>query len=319
MNRSGSFAVPLAHLAGQRFAINPEERFDPPNAVGNAAIFGALNIVQFPPLSRDWIEAFPGFWVPTALPSLREEYPEGWGKYARGGFRTNTTLAGYNFGITYFHTQEYNPVIKRGAMTGAVDPHLHLPYREYVLSHPNKDIFGVYMNKQLPWPGVLRAEAIYVPNQPFNTFDLRDSDAIVRRDYIKYMIAYDLNSFLYFNWHKTAPFDITFEHVGEVIPDNKNIQYIVYATEQKKWNPSFNMRISTNWFYNLLSTEIIASYMPWGRSGLLMPIVKYTPNVLNKNLSFELRYINVFGKNNFQGLGILRTKDMVVLTTQYNW
>ena len=95
-----------------------------------------------------------------------------------------------------------------------------LPFRDYILSHPNKDIFGVYMNKQLtgssPIPGVLRAEAIYVPNQPFNTFDPRDSDAIVRRDYVKYMIAYDLNGFFYFQWHKDASFDITFEHVGEV-------------------------------------------------------------------------------------------------------
>lgn len=319
VNRSGNFAVPLAGLAGQRFAINPEMRFNPPFSVGNVALFGDPKIVQFPPLSRDWIEAFPGFWVPTALPSLREEYPKGWGKYARGGVRTNTTFKGFNFGFSYFHTQNYDPVIKRGDLNGMVDPATSLPYRDYILSHPNIDIIGATVNKQLPWPGVLRAEVIYVPNKPFNTFDLRDNDAIVRRDYIKYMIAYDLNSFFYFNWHKTAPFDITFEHVGEVIPKNENIQYAIYGTEQKQWNPSFNMRISTNWLYNLISTELVASYMPWGRSGLIMPAVKYTPAWRNEAVSFELKYINIFGKNNFQGLGILRSKDMVVLTAQYNF
>ena len=322
VNQSGNFAIPLAGLAGQRFAISPDMRFNPPLSVGNFAIFGSPNIVQFPPLSRDWIFTpfAPGsHWVPTALPAFREEYPQGWGTFARGGFRTNTTFKGYNFGFSYFHTQNYDPVIKRGDLNGAVDPSTGLPFRQFTLAHPNIDIFGAYMNKQLPWPGVLRAEAIYVPNKPFNTFNLRDFDGITRTDYMKYMIAYDLNSFFYFNWHKTAPFDITFEHVGEVIPHNKNIQYIIYGTEQKQWNPSFNMSISTNWLYNKISTQLIASYMPWGRSGLIMPVVKYTPAWLNEALSVELRYINVFGKNDFKGLGILRTKDMVVLTTQYNW
>lgn len=311
---------------GQRFAINQEARFDPPNSVTNPFLgppFNIPGVVVGPPFSRDWIQAFPGFWVPTALPSVREEYPKGWGQYARGGFRTNTTLSGYNFGFSYFHTQEYNPIIKKGDLTGAVDPVTNLPYRDYILSHPNKDIFGAYMNKQLtgsfPIPGVFRMEGIYVPNQPFNTFDPRDSDAIVRRDYVKYLIAYDLNGFFYFQWHKDASFDITFEHVGEVIPNNKNLQYIIYSSELRQWNPTFNMRISTTWRYNQISTEVIGSYMPWGRSGLIMPVVTYTPPVLNNRLSIELRYINMFGKNNFQGLGILRTKDMVVLTTQFNW
>jgi hypothetical protein len=328
VTRSDSFST--LGQPGQRFGVNPETRFDPPFSVGNPALGGVFanpEVVFFHPLSRDWIQAFPGFWVPTALPSIREEYPKGWGKYARGGFRTNTTLGGYNFGFSYFHTQEYLPLIKRGDLTGAFDlpppAGTGLPFRDYILVHPNKDIFGFYMNKQLtgttPIPGVIRAEAIYVPNQPFNTFDLRDSDAIVRRDYVKYLIAYDLNGFFYFQWHKTAPFDITIEHVGEVIPKNKNLQYIVYSTELRKWNPTFNMRISTNWRYNQISTELIAGYSPWGRSGVLMPIVKYTPPLWNDKLSFELRYINIFGKNNFQGLGILRSKDMVVLTTQYSW
>jgi hypothetical protein len=313
VNRSASFSVNGA--PGQRFGINPEEQFDPPLSipVGPGIFLG-------PPFSRDFLPGDPNF----AVPALREEYPKGWGRFARGGFRTTTTSGGYTFGVSYFHTQEYNPVLKRGdIIIPSPLPGVIPATREFILSHPNKDIFGFYMNKQLtgstPIPGVLRAEAIYIPNQPFNTFDQSDSDAITRRDYVKYLIAYDLSGFLYFNWHKTAPFDITFEHVGEWIPRNKNLQYIIYATELKKWNPSFNMSISTNWLYNRISTQLIAGYSPWGNSGLLMPIVKYTPPVLNKNLSFELRYINVFGKNNFQGLGILRAKDMVVLTTQFNW
>ncbi len=304
---------------GQRFGLNPETRFNPPFSVTNPLLglpFSIPGVVVTNPFSRDWMEAFPGFWVPTAIPTVRAEYPGVWSGI-RGGFRTNTTLSGWNFGFTYFHTQEYNPIVKRGELTGEVIPGLG-PVRQYTIVYPNKDIIGGYMNKQLPWPGVLRAEAIYVPNQPFNTFDPRDFDAVVRRDYVKYMVAYDLNSFFYFQWHKTAPFDITFEHVGEVIPHNKNIQYIIYDTEQKQWNPSFNMRISTNWLYNLISTELIAGYAPWGNSGVIIPAVKYMPSWLNKRLSFELKYIGVYG-NKFKGAGILRSKDMLVLTSQLDW
>jgi hypothetical protein len=326
VNRLGSIADNTVNgEPGERFGLNPETRFHPPFSVTNPALgfpFSIPGVAVTNPFSRGWIEAFPGFWVPTEIPTVRADYPGVW-RGIRGGFRTNTTLSGWNFGFTYFHTQEYNPIVKRGDFTGVLiptgpPPAPVLPQREYIITYPNKDIIGGYVNKQLPWPGVLRAEVIYVPNQPFNTFDTRDFDAVVRRDYVKYMVAYDLNSFFYFQWHKTAPFDITFEHVGEVIPNNKNIQYIIYSTQQKQWNPSFNMRISTNWLYNLISTELVAGYIPWGHSGLIMPAVKYMPPWLNKKLSFELKYIGIYG-NQFKGLGILRSKDMVVFTTQFDW
>jgi hypothetical protein len=322
VNRSAYF-ISLG-MPGERFSLFPETRFDPPFAVTNPALGGPFanpDVVVPNPFSRDWIQAFPGFWVPTALPTAIVRFPHGW-KSFRGGFRTNTTLAGYNFGISYFHTQNYDPVVRRGDLTGRILPAgggVFLPERLYELVYPNIDIIGAYGNKQLPWPGVMRAEMIYVPNKPFQSFDPTISRDLVRRDYIKYMIAYDLNGFFYFPWHKTASFDVTFEHVGEIIPDNQDVQYIGYNTEVKKWNPSFNMRISTNWRYNQIATELIIGYIPWGRSGLIMPAIKYTPPWMNNALSFELKYINVFGKNDFKGLGILRRKDMVVLTSQYNW
>jgi len=312
--------------AGQRFAINPEERFAPPFSVTNPALgppFSIPGVAVGAPFSRDWIHTpfAPGNgWVPTAIPSVDHEFPGVWSDL-RGGFRTNTTLGGFNFGLSYFHTQHYNPIVKRGNnIPGKTDPFTGLPLREYTLVHPNIDIIGAYMNKQLPWPGVVRAEAIYVPNQVFNTFDPTVSDAVVRRDYVKYMIAYDLNGFFYFQWHKTAPFDVTLEHVGEWVPNSKNLQYIIYDTAWRTWNPSINMRISTNWIYNLIATELIVGWLPAnGNSGLIMPAVKFMPPWLDRKLSFELKYIGIWGKNNFEGLGILRTKDMLLFTTQFDW
>ncbi len=321
VSRSSNFPVALANIPGQRFGIHPETRFRPPISVGNPPLLGS-NAVQFHPLSRDWVN-LPGLgWIPTTLPALKEEYPSGWTKDARGGFRTNTMLEGYSFGLSYFHTQNYDPVIKVGNLTGAIDTStgFALPIKEYILVHPDIDIFGVYMNKDLTGiPGVLRTEAIYIPNKPYVTFDLSDSDAVVRRDYLKYLIGYDLSGYLYFDWHNTASFDITFEHVGEWIPDNEDLQYIVYATEMRTWNPSFGMRISTNWLYNKISTDLIVNYTPWGKSGLIMPTVTYKPAWVNEQLSFELKYIGIFAENHSEGLGILQKKDMIVLTTQFSW
>ena len=268
-NRTPQWALPTLGEAGQRFAIDP-------------------GVFRFLP--------------PFVVSLMHEEFPDV--DDLRYGLRTGTFLGGYQFGISYFHTQEYNAVLRT---------------TDFALIHPDEDILGVYMNKNLPWPGVVRAEGIYVPNKPINTLDPTVVGGYVTRDYFKYALAYDLNSFFYFQWHNTAPFDVTIEHVGEFVPDNRDVEYGIYSNAIKQWNPKFNARVSTNWLYNLIATELVVSYAPWGNSGLIMPAVKYTPPWLNQKLSFELRYINVYGDNDFEGLGVLRSKDMVVLTTQFDW
>ena len=158
---------------------------------------------------------------------------------ARFGFRTSTFLGGYEFGISYFHTQIYNPVVMRSTETfpsGIPDPTAPQTIRNYYLIHPDVDYFGAYFNKDVKL-GLIRAEAIYSPNMSYNTFDTTDFDSVVERDYIKYMLAWDLTGALYFDWHKSAPIDITIEHIGEYVPDNENIQNAVYATELEKYKP----------------------------------------------------------------------------------
>ncbi|MBI5585241.1 MAG: hypothetical protein HY892_15625 [Deltaproteobacteria bacterium] len=328
VNRLADFAQPIANTAGQRFGLHPEDRFLPPNSVGNPLLFPQAPGVAGPPFSRGWsqVPAFvpgplAGKWVPNEIPHVTEEFPDTWSD-TRYGLRTSTTAGGYMFGFQYWHGHNYDPLVKRGGLTGNLipaGPGVLLPERQYTLVHPYMDTIGAYMNKQLPWPGVVRAEAVYSPNKPFNTFDLNVQDAITRRDYYKFMLAYDLNNLLYFDWHKTAPWDLTLEYIGEYVPNSDDLQYIIYATKQPTYQSHFNGRISTNWLYNRIATELVVSYWPWGNSGLVMPAVKYMPGWLNQKFSFELKYIGVFGDNDYEGLGILRTKDMVVLTTQFNF
>ena len=50
-----------------------------------------------------------------------------------------------------------------------------------------------------------------------------------------------------------------------------------------------------------------------------MPLIKWMPAWKNKAFSAELRYIGIFGDNDYEDLGMFRQKDMVVLTTQLNF
>lgn len=319
VNRSGEFALPAAgELVGQRFGIHPEDRFLPPNAVGNEALHLP---VTGPPFSRGWVNLTPGpGWVGTEIPIVEHQYPEEGMDDARYGFRTSTFLGGYEFGLSYFHTQEYMPVVKRTNETFPSGLPAPAPgtFRKYYLVHPDVDYYGAYINKDMA-VGLFRAEAVYAPDRSFPTFDRSEEDAITERDYYKYMIAWDINGLLYFDWHKSAPFDITIEHVGEYIPDNEDVQNAIYADEKEQYTPSFSARISTNWFYNLLATEVVMSYDINSSSGLFMPVVKWKPTWRDNTFSAELRYINIFGDNDYEGLGIFRKKDMVVLTTQINF
>jgi hypothetical protein len=50
-----------------------------------------------------------------------------------------------------------------------------------------------------------------------------------------------------------------------------------------------------------------------------MPSVKYTFPWLNEKLSAELKYIGLYGDNKYTNMGTFKGKDMVLLTTQFNF
>jgi hypothetical protein len=109
--------------------------------------------------------------VSEGAPNVTVKYPQHWDS-TRGGFRTNTTAGGFNFGFIYYHRQQFDaPVMKRGPISNfAFGPSGLTLTREYTVEWPDIDNFGFYMNKQLPWPGVIRTEVIYTPNMSFNYF-----------------------------------------------------------------------------------------------------------------------------------------------------
>ena len=298
-----------ANIPEQRFSIQPEDR--------NATL---QNLPQGP-------LTIPTFAIIPFRSGPKEMYPDGSPGW-RYGARTITLLGGYQFTFSYFHTHSYDPLASWGGVKtslpsvalGIPGPLFFIPVRDLNLSHPYMDIIGASVNKQLPWPGVVRSEVVYSPNKPFNTFNFSTTeDGVVRRDWLKYLVAYDLTGFFYFQWHKDAAFDISLEHIGEWIPNSSDLQFADYYTKLPNYHAAFNMRISTSWLYNKIGTSLIFGYDTFGNSGIVMPSVSYTPPQFGDNLSFTLQYIGIYADSKYEGVGILKNKDMVVLTTQYNF
>jgi hypothetical protein len=289
----------------QRFSIQPEDR----NATLEGLPQGPTNIPSFVNL--------PGIGQLNARSGPKEIYPDGSAGW-RYGVRTTTLLGGFQFGFFYFHTHEYNPTPSWGVSRLALGPTINI--RDLYLVHPYIDLIGGSFNKQLPWPGVVRAEVVYSPNKPMVTFNFSPAeDGIVRRDWLKYMVAYDLTGFFYPSWHKDASFDFSVEHVGEWIPNTSDLQFIQYYTKVPNYHAGFNGKISTSWLYNKIGTTIIFGYDTQANSWLFMPFVSYTPAWQNEKLSFEIRYIGIAADSKYDGLGFYRNKDMVLLTTQFNF
>lgn len=327
--------------------IYPTTIGDGNGALGNGAILSrfagdqfANSIVVDNPTSRDWYynaNAPGNHWTALYLPFIQKQYPQGWDS-TRGGLRIQKMAGGATFTFSYFHTQNYNPTLVREDVLTRPSPltagMLHIStlppslilgfsspgYRQYTFKFPNVDIFGAALNHVFEHvPGVLRAEAIYIPDQVFASRSVKDQDGMTRRDYVKYMVGYDLNGYFYFPWHKDDAFNITVEHVGEWIPQNTNVQYITYDTEYKQYNPSFSVLIGTTWFYKLLSTSLLAVYMPWADSGFISPSVGFTPSWMNGKWSFTLMYVNCYGQSDTKGFVFARDKNLLVLTSEFDF
>ena len=302
VGRSGSFATPTGtpgvYNPGQRFGIHPEDR--PFGAPGRLVT----------PIERDTITYGAG------IPNMISDYPQNSIDDLRYGFRGTSFIRNALVSFMYYHTQTYSPAIEVGPLTAVVPlfPGFSLAYRDYYMRYPDIDILGVSMNMDLP-VGLVRAEATWTPEQPYPT-DTTIAKGFDERDFIKYMLAWDLK-FLP-SWHNYSPFDVTLEHVGEWIPDNDNLLFAVYGTPMASYNPSFNMRIATDWI-NLWTTQVIFSINPRNKGGLFMPSVTFKPRWLNSAFSFELKYIRIFADSSYDGIGLLEQKDMLLLTTQFNF
>ncbi|MEN6466410.1 MAG: DUF1302 family protein [Syntrophaceae bacterium] len=314
---------------GWRFAPYPEMRTDGINSV---TPFGGTTVLP-PSLGRSFAFYSPipgilptGYW-PTEIPQVRYELPTDSIDNLRYGARTSTTAGGVQFGAFYWHTQEYTPVMERGGTRGTTDvgatinPLLAglyvVPNREYIMRWPNVNIFGAYANKDMPL-GVLRTEVTYKPNRVYNTMDPNEPSALTKKDNLACLVAWDAQT-MFRPISETGTIDLTLEYMGDFITqDASGLHVTGYLTPIHKDNHSFVAMLGFNWNYSEYSLNIVAMHNVHN-NGFLMPTAKWNPDWYDKAFSFEVKYINCYGKDDFEGMGLFRQKDMVVFTTQFSF
>ena len=317
---------------GWRFAIYPETRLRQPYTTTTPLAPGQLLGVPFA-RSVSYYTPIP-FLTPadnyfTEIPVVRYKHPDGGHTFKdlRFGGRTSTTIGGYQFGAFYWHTQEYTPVIERGKTYGsndlgaAINPLLAglwvVPNREYIIRYPEVNILGAYINKDMPL-GVLRSEVTYRPRRTYNTLDPAEPSALVKRDNLQYLLAWDIQT-MFRPLSETGTIDINLEYYGNwIIGNAKYLNVAGYLTPVRKDDHTFLFNIGTGFDYDKYHVGVTFIHNVQN-NGAVMPSVKYVPDAFNKACSFELKYIGVYGRNDFEGMGLFRQKSMVVLTSQFSW
>ena len=329
----------------QRFGIHGEDRDMPPIAIGwnsmSPLVQGFLppKASIYGPMIGDWgylpaaIVGPMAGWANDYNPTIKHDIIKSGLDDMRMGIRFGKFIGNTSVFFQYYHTQQSTPTLVRGPVLVPQDPITHAPgVRQYTLVHPDINIFGLSASRDLDF-GLIKAELQYIPDYNFGVLDynltydaigegvitLNDPDGIKRDNRIMYMIAWSGKFFTQFN--KGSAFEVDLEHNGTWIPDADHVYGGLWATWAHTWDPGFSMRVSTQWFH-LLTTQLMGFYNLGSEGGAIVPSVKYEPNWMKNRgfvWSFNLQYVRVYGKSDYDGIGIMQQNDMATFTTQFNF
>lgn len=334
---------------GQRFAPNPETRMDhvspnyypmlipaipgapdvyaalpgivvpPPvssvytyfSAPVAAAVFGAYNaLILGAPVDPLTMAPFPDGYYLLEEPVVTTKSPEAGLGDSRYGFRTSHLLpGGIQGGLMYWHTPG-GSVIERGALVGAD--------RLYTSFRPEDDIFGFYGNVSTRF-AIFRTEMTYTPDKAYQTYDyINHPDAIDEKDTLKYFIGF-WKDYMFRKINPNQSFALILEYVGSAVLDhNDNLHAYGYRTAIEEFDHNFIGQIGTNYNYGMYTYSLTLVYNTQGQ-GIIQPSFTYVPDILNRNLSFNLKYVAFLAntEDSFAGYGLVRDKDLVILTTEF--
>jgi len=248
----------------------------------------------------------------TGAPVVTTDYPSSNLDDTRYGFKTSSTIGGWQTGVYFWHSREMDPTMR---VAGGVTP---VSYN-IVVQYPTQNVYGAYGNKNYSF-GVLRLDAAYRPNRAFNTTDLAQyPDAIAEKDHL--MVQVGLNKdVMWRSINPTATFSFIFEYVGTYILDDlDDIHVPTYFIPYERDDHVLFASGSTNYNFGMYSYALTVIYN-FENNGLISPSFTYAPDWMNRKWSFKLAYTNIFGDNDYDyPYGLVREKDLVILTTQFSF
>jgi len=243
----------------------------------------------------------------TTIPA---DYPDSSLKDSRWGFKTSSTLAGYQTGVYFWNANEIDGTFKVDGLDAAGNYVIHLQF-------PRQNVYGWYANKNFDF-GVLRLDAAYRPNREFNTLDQSYATGIVEKD--KLMVQVGLNKdFMWRKLNPTASFSFVFEYVGDYfLEDTDQATVPSYFIEFPRELHSIFISGGTNYNFGMYAYGLTFLYNS-EECGLIQPSFTYHPTWMNNKWQFKLQYSNVFGPDYAYPYGLMKEKDNVILTTQFTF
>ena len=252
------------------------------------------------------------YWVGIPNPDIPTDYPDASLDDSRFGFKTASTFMGWQTGVYFWRAYEFLPVFN---ILGTTPLTPNLSMIDIQTRYPRQNVYGLYGNKLFGF-GVFRFDAAYRPNREYNTLDRSVESGIIEKDFL--MVQLGLNKDVM--WRKINPnaaFSFTFEYVLEYFMEDTDQACVSsYFIEYPRDMHTLFFQGSTNYDFNKYQYALTVIYNSES-CGLIQPSFTYAPPWMNNKWSFKLQYSSVFGPDYSYPYGLLKEKDMVVLTTQF--
>jgi len=332
----GAYGTNLV-AGGQKFAPYPnlilKDKYDnhivPYNQIYNpfSAPLGGATILYQPfntlyeqlPANAMGPGAPAGYYLLGLPNSLPTKYPDSSLKDARYGFKTSSTLAGYQTGVYYFHRNRFTPTVYRKA---TYPSGLGFDFTDFQTTYEDDvNIYGFYANKNFDF-GVLRLDAAYEPDYTYNTNDIvKHPDLVAEKDTLLVQVGIN-KDFMVPKLNPDQTFGFIAEYVGEYIVeddlDDIQLTFVVYNPIHKD-SHTFMAALGTNYGFGMYAYDLTVIYNV-RNAGLIQPKFTYSPDWMNRKWKFSLSYANVFADGKYDtAYGLVQEKDLVVLTTQFSF
>ena len=242
------------------------------------------------------------FYTPSAPGSAlihyeSEKEPSNDLKNGECGIRLSRLMAGWDLSVFYFYGYDYSPTPFR---TIGIDPSTFQTTFTVKPEYKRLNIFALTFAKEVE--GVIfKGEFIYNGGKYFQVNDLTDTDGVIKRDFLDYLIGVDYTFFEKLDFNIQFMQRIVFDYDDTMVAD--------------RIKTSFSVWLKTGFFDNTLEPELFIV------SSLKEKDLMFRPKISYK---FKNNWTAVFGFDIFEGepdgeFGQFDAKDRAYVELRYDF
>lgn len=243
------------------------------------------------------------------------------------GVRFHTLLYDTEVTALYWHGHQYFPTTKNVVPfpNFLANPKAHASD----LIFPQLNDIGITANRPVYLPGeigsrlplVVRAEAVWQDQTPFQTRNPTVLTAVQNSSTINTLLALDLEQ-AYVPWlTQTGTLSANLEWNNyTILSPSRYFAYPLTTLQQRHNEENLLLSVSSNWYWNAINAAWINIYNPDGNTFLMFPNVTLTPPWTNKYL-MKIGVVDIQSNNKYDALagGQFKGKNFIYATFQYNF